>query len=286
MIVADDLDKLGWARAHAAFDHRRVAFVPTMGALHAGHRALLRQARELGDVVFASIFVNPRQFGPGEDLDRYPRTLGADLEVCEAEGVDAVFVPTTEMMYPREPMVTVSSGAMGTIVEGAARPGHFDGMLTVVLKLFHLVDPDIAVFGEKDAQQLAMIRRMVADLSLPIAIVGVPTVREPDGLALSSRNRFLSPSDRTVALVLSRALRAGAEAVAEGPAEVIRRARAALTVEEKLELDYLVLVDPATFTDVGPGFAGTAVLAAAGKVGATHLVDNVHVRLGDESPAS
>ena len=275
MIVADDLGKLRDARA--AFE--RVAFVPTMGALHAGHRALLRQARELGDTVFASIFVNPRQFGPGEDLDRYPRALEADLAVCEAEGVDVVFVPTTEMIYPREPVVTVSSGAMGTIVEGAARPGHFDGMLTVVLKLFHLVGPDIALFGEKDAQQLAMIRRMVADLNLPISIVGVPTVREPDGLALSSRNRYLSPSDRAVALALSRALRAGTEA-APDPAEVVRLARAVLEAEEKLELDYLVLVDPATFTEVGPGFAGTAVLAAAGRVGATHLIDNMHVRLG------
>ncbi len=281
MIVADDLDTLRHARTEAT---GRVAFVPTMGALHEGHRALLRRARELGDAVFASIFVNPRQFGPGEDLDRYPRTLEADLEICRAEAVDVVFVPTTALMYPREPEVTVSSGTMGTIVEGATRPGHFDGMLTVVLKLFHLVAPDIALFGEKDAQQLAMIRRMVADLNLPIEIVGVPTVREPDGLALSSRNRYLSAADRTVALALSRALRAGAAAA--DPAEVVRRARAVLDAEEKLDLDYVVLVDPATFAEVGPDFAGTAVLAVAGRVGATHLIDNTPVHLGDELPRS
>jgi pantoate--beta-alanine ligase len=278
MIVADDLGGLRDARA--ALTPGRVAFVPTMGALHAGHRALLRRARQLGEVVVASIFVNPRQFGPGEDLDRYPRTLEADLEICRAEGVDLVFVPTTAMMYPRDPTVTVSSGVMGMIVEGAARPGHFDGMLTVVLKLFHLVAPDLALFGEKDAQQLAMIRRMAEDLNLPIEIVGIPTVREPDGLALSSRNRYLSPSDRAVALTLSRALRAGTEAAPSGPDEVVRRARAVLAAEEKLDLDYLALVDPATFTDVAPHFTGTAVLAVAGRVGATHLIDNMYVALG------
>jgi pantoate--beta-alanine ligase len=277
VLVADDLDALAAARAKLP---GRVAFVPTMGALHEGHLALIRRARELGDSVVVSIFVNPRQFGPGEDLDRYPRTLAADLAACEAAGVDLVFTPTTSTMYPRDPVVTVSSGVMGTIVEGAARPGHFDGMLTVVLKLLNLVRPDLALFGEKDAQQLAMIRRMVADLNVPVEVVGVPTVREPDGLALSSRNRFLSAPERVTALALSKALRAGADAAGSGPAAVVRAARAILAHEPEFDVDYLVLVDPSTFTEVPADYEGTAVLAVAGKVGATHLIDNMIISLG------
>jgi pantoate--beta-alanine ligase len=286
VFLADDLDKLTSARAGAAADGRRVALVPTMGALHEGHRSLIRQARDLGDVVFVSIFVNPLQFGPNEDLDRYPRTLEADLAVCAEEGAEVVFVPTQKMIYPSGPEVTVSSGRMGTIVEGACRPGHFDGVLTIVLKLFNLVRPDVAVFGEKDAQQLALIRRMVADLGVPVEIVGCPTVREPDGLALSSRNRFLSSADRVTALALSRALRAGAEAAPAGPAEVTAAAQAVLDEAVKsdppLQLDYLVLVEAATFTEVPQGFAGTAVLAVAGRVGTTHLIDNMIIEF---SPA-
>ena len=277
MLVADDLETLAASRSKLP---GRVAFVPTMGALHEGHLALIRRARSLGDAVVVSIFVNPRQFGPGEDLDRYPRTLPADLAACEAEGVDLVFTPTTSVMYPREPVVTISSGVMGTIVEGATRPGHFDGMLTVVLKLLNAVRPDLALFGEKDAQQLAMIRRMVADLNVPVEIVGVPTVREPDGLALSSRNRFLSPAERTTALTLSRALKAGAVAAPSGPSAVVRAAEEVLAGETALHLDYVVLVDPATFTEVPASYEGTAVLAVAGKVGATHLIDNMIISLG------
>ncbi|RFU39322.1 pantoate--beta-alanine ligase, partial [Actinomadura logoneensis] len=201
-----------------------LALVPTMGALHEGHRSLMRRARSAAGpsgTVAVSVFVNPLQFGPGEDLDRYPRTFAADVEACAAEGVDIVFAPTPEVMYPREPMVTVEPGAMGRIVEGETRPGHFAGMLTVVMKLLNLTRPDVAVFGEKDAQQLAMIRRMVADLDLPVEIVGAPTVREPDGLALSSRNRYLAADERETALALSRALRAGADAAGGGPDAVL-----------------------------------------------------------------
>ncbi|GAA1794544.1 pantoate--beta-alanine ligase [Actinomadura chokoriensis] len=280
-VIARTREELAAARARI---EGTLAFVPTMGALHEGHLSLMRQARGSADAVAVSIFVNPLQFGPGEDFDRYPRTFDADVEACAGEGVDLVFAPTREAMYPDEPQVTLKSGPMGEVVEGAARPGHFDGMLTVVLKLLNLVRPDVAVFGEKDAQQLAMIRRMVADLNVPVRIVGGRTVREPDGLALSSRNRYLSAAERGTALALSRALRAGADAAAEGPDAVLDAARTVLdkaaAAEPPLALDYLVLVDAATFTPAAAG--GPAVLAVAGRVGATHLIDNVHLQLGKE----
>ncbi|WP_336207487.1 pantoate--beta-alanine ligase [Nonomuraea sp. LPB2021202275-12-8] len=258
-----------------------VALVPTMGALHEGHRSLIRAARARADQVVVSVFVNPLQFGPSEDFSRYPRTFDADLDVCRAEGVEVVFAPAVQDMYPPDRQVSVSSGEMGRIVEGASRPGHFDGMLTVVLKLFNLVRPDLAVFGQKDAQQLAMIRRMVADLDVPVEIVGVPTVREPDGLALSSRNRYLSAAERQVALALSRALRAGA--AERVPSKVRAAARAVLEeAAPELELDYLALVDPATFCEVPELYSGEAVLAVAARTGTTRLIDNVVIAL---SPA-
>ncbi|GAA0334913.1 pantoate--beta-alanine ligase [Actinoallomurus spadix] len=285
-IIARTREELTAARASQG----TLALVPTMGALHEGHRSLLRRARELADTVAVSIFVNPLQFGPNEDLDRYPRTLPDDIEICAAEGVDLVFAPTVDVMYPPTALgarVTVDSGQMGTIVEGACRPGHFDGVLTVVLKLFNLVRPDVAVFGEKDAQQLAMIRRMVADLNVPVRVVGSPTVREADGLALSSRNRYLSPAERLTAVSLSMALRAGAEAAGDGPAKVVRAARTvldgAIAADPPLELDYLVLVDPETFQEVDDAHTGPAVLAVAGRVGTTHLIDNVPLAFGHAS---
>ncbi|MFD0538267.1 pantoate--beta-alanine ligase [Actinomadura luteofluorescens] len=282
-IVARTREELARARSKAG---GTLALVPTMGALHEGHLSLMRQARRSADAVAVSVFVNPLQFGPGEDFDRYPRTFAADLEACAAEGVDFVFAPAREVMYPDEPQVTVRSGPMGEVVEGAARPGHFDGMLTVVLKLLNLVRPDVAIFGEKDAQQLAMIRRMVADLNVPVEVVGAPTVREPDGLALSSRNRYLSGPERRTALALSRALRAGADASASGPDAVLAAARTVLSEAEAadppLALDYLVLVDPSAFTEITGRHADRAVLAVAGRVGATHLIDNVPLQLGKE----
>jgi pantoate--beta-alanine ligase len=259
-----------------------LVLVPTMGALHDGHRSLIRMARDLAGgagTVAVSIFVNPLQFGPNEDLDRYPRTFPADLEVCAEEGVDLIFAPGMEVIYPRDPEVRIRSGRMGAIVEGASRPGHFDGVLTIVLKLFNLVRPDIAVFGQKDAQQLALIKRMVADLNVPVRIVSGSTVREPDGLALSSRNRYLSPAERRTALALSRALHAGADRVGAPAAEILRVAQAVLDEAAKadpaLSLDYLVLVEPTTFTEVTSSYSGPAVLAVAGKVGSTHLIDNM-----------
>ncbi|GAA3972578.1 pantoate--beta-alanine ligase [Actinomadura viridis] len=275
-------------RAELAAARSRVqgtlALVPTMGALHEGHRSLIRAAREHADTVAVSVFVNPLQFGPGEDFERYPRTLDDDLAVCAAEGAGLVFTPSREVMYPAEPQVTIRSGPMGERVEGITRPGHFDGMLTVVMKLFQLVRPDAAIFGEKDAQQLAMIRRMVADLDVPVRVVGAPTVREPDGLALSSRNRYLSEPERRTALSLSRALRAGEDASAAGPAAAVEAARAVLdkaaAEDPPLALDYLVLVDPATFTEIDDAHRGPAVLAVAGRVGTTHLIDNLPLRFG------
>ncbi|MFD0787816.1 pantoate--beta-alanine ligase, partial [Micromonospora azadirachtae] len=187
-----------------------VGVVMTMGALHEGHETLLRVAREQADHVLVTIFVNPLQFGPNEDFDRYPRTLDADLEVCRRAGADVVFAPSREEIYPGgEPRVRVDPGSLGAELEGQSRPGFFHGVLTVVLKLFQLTRPDLAFFGEKDYQQLTLIRRMVRDLDVPVRVLGVPTVREPDGLALSSRNRYLSEPERAAALSLSGALRAG-----------------------------------------------------------------------------
>jgi pantoate--beta-alanine ligase len=268
-----------------------VVLVPTMGALHEGHVALLRQATELArpnGSVIVSIFVNPLQFGAGEDLDRYPRDLDADLALCGREGVDLVFAPGEGQMYPRQQLVTVDPGPMGQVLEGAFRPGFFTGVLTVVLKLFQLVRPQSAVFGEKDAQQLALIRRMVCDLDLGIKIVGVPTVRDADGLAVSSRNAYLSGKERDTALALSRALRAGAGAAQDGPDAVLAAAQhvidQAVKADPPLVPDYLALVSADTFTSVKPGYTGGVLLLAAARVGATRLIDNMRLALGNPEP--
>ncbi|RDG39533.1 pantoate--beta-alanine ligase [Streptomyces corynorhini] len=293
-----DLDKLPQRRAApGGTAPARTAAVLTMGALHEGHAALVRAARaHVGPdgFVVVTVFVNPLQFGAGEDLDRYPRTLDADLEVAGKAGADAVFAPSTEEVYPDgAPLVTLAAGPMGERLEGASRPGHFDGMLTVVGKLLHLTRADASFFGTKDAQQLALVRRMVRDLNFPVEIVGVPTVREEDGLALSSRNRYLSPAERHTALALSRVLFAardadardlpdargarGADAVRAAARAVLDAARGALP---PLTLDYLALVDPGDFTEVPDGHTGDAVLAVAARVGTTRLIDNITLRLG------
>jgi len=253
-----------------------------MGALHAGHRGLLRRARELagesGSVV-VSIFVNPMQFGPGEDLDRYPRTLDEDLAVCAANGVAVVFAPATAEIYRQAPAVTIDPGPAGEVFEGEFRPGFFTGVLTVVIKLLGLVRPDIAVFGEKDAQQLALVRAMVADLDLGVEIAAVPTVRDRDGLAVSSRNRYLSSAERATALYLSRALGAARAQVSSGFPKAITAAQRILgdaaAAEPPLKVDYLALADPVTFAPLDDDHAGQAVLAVAAWVGSTRLIDNV-----------
>ncbi|MGY1840072.1 MULTISPECIES: pantoate--beta-alanine ligase [unclassified Modestobacter] len=254
-----------------------VVLVPTMGALHEGHRTLVRAARERGGSVVVSVFVNPTQFGPGEDFDRYPRTWDADLAALAEEGADVVFHPPVDEVYPPGAVgVTVQPGPLGSVLEGAVRPGHFAGVLTVVAKLFGLVRPDVAVFGEKDYQQLTLIRAMAAELALGVEVVGVPTVREDDGMALSSRNRYLDPEQRAAAAALSRALRAGAAAGAQGADAVLAAARAVLDAAPGLLQDYLELTDPR----LGPApAAGPARLLVAARAGSTRLIDNTAVLL-------
>lgn len=271
------------AELHAAIaacrgaDEARLGLVATMGALHAGHAALLGAGRRVSDVLVASLFVNPLQFGPGEDLDRYPRTFDADLELFSSSGVDVVFAPKAEEVYPGgHPQVTVDPGAPGDILEGASRPGHFRGVLTVVAKLFGLVQPDVAAFGEKDYQQLALIERMTRDLNMPIEVLGVPTVREVDGLAMSSRNRYLDSVERQTAVALSRALFAARDDAAGGPEKVLAAAQNIIDAEPGLVLDYLSLRDFSLDPDPGPG---PARLLAAARVGSTRLIDNIEVEL-------
>lgn len=257
-----------------------IAFVPTMGALHEGHQALIAHARELADHVVVSIFVNPLQFFAGEDLDRYPRTWEHDLQVCTDEGVAAVFAPTAQTMYPEGLLVGVSAGPMGDVLEGAYRPGHFDGVLTVVAKLFNLVHPDVAVFGEKDAQQLLLIRRMVRDLDIPVHVVAYPTVRDADGLARSSRNAYLSIHEREVALTLPRALDAAQAAASRGAIAVLEAARSRIAAQPTIGVDYVALVDPSTLREVDPKHSGAAVLLIAAHVGSTRLIDNRRIDIG------
>jgi pantoate--beta-alanine ligase len=258
-----------------------VALVPTMGALHDGHLALVRRARELADVVVASIFVNPLQFGPGEDLDRYPRTLEADVALLAEHGVEFVFAPSSDVMYPAGQVeTTIAAGHVGTLYEGASRPGHFDGMLTVVSKLLNIVQPDVVEFGQKDAQQVFLVSRMVADLNLPVRIETVPIVREPDGLALSSRNRYLDEAQRSAALVLAESLRAADAAASQGPSELLAEGVAAFGDHDGVSLDYFVVVDPDTFLPIAEDSRGRALVLVAAIVGSTRLIDNAFVEVG------
>ncbi|GLY25484.1 pantoate--beta-alanine ligase [Micromonospora sp. NBRC 101691] len=256
-----------------------VGVVMTMGALHSGHESLLRAAREQADHVLVTVFVNPLQFGPNEDFDRYPRTLDDDLTVCRRAGADLVFAPSVAEMYPDgAPLVRLDPGRLGGELEGESRPGFFHGVLTVVLKLLQLTRADLAFFGEKDYQQLTLVRRMARDLDVPVRVVGVPTVREPDGLALSSRNRYLSPAERVTARSLSAALHAGSLAASDGAtaADVLVAANAVFDDRSDVDLDYLVLTDP----DLEPGPAtGPARLLVAARVGTTRLIDNMAIRL-------
>ena len=262
----------------------RVSVVMTMGALHDGHARLMDVARDQAEHVLVTIFVNPRQFGANEDLDRYPRTLDADLEVCKARGVDVVFAPGVEEVYPAEEQVPlVFAGELGDILEGAHRPGHFDGVVTVVSRLLDLTRPDVAVFGEKDAQQLAVIRQMVASQGRAVEVVGVPTVREPDGLAMSSRNRYLSGAERESALTISRALKAGVDQGSRGPRAVLEAARAALAAAPEVVLDYLVVVDAESWDRPSDRTTFGKILVAA-RVGSTRLIDNMEVRLASAPP--
>jgi pantoate--beta-alanine ligase len=258
----------------------RVGFVPTLGALHAGHVSLIRAARAENGFVAVSIFVNPTQFGPGEDYESYPRPMEKDLTICRQEGVALVFAPPPEEMYPAGFATTVHVAGLTEKMCGASRPGHFDGVCTVVAKLFGIVRPDAAYFGEKDAQQLAIVRRMAADLNLPVEIRGCPLVREPDGLALSSRNAYLSADERRRALALSAALAEARLLLAAGErdaAKVARAVRQKLEAAQGVETQYVAVVDPDTLADL-TRIADKVLVAVAAKVGATRLIDNVLLR--------
>ena len=257
---------------------KRVVLVPTMGALHAGHLELVRAAKRKGDaVVIASIFVNPLQFAAGEDLDAYPRTFDEDCDLLRAAGVELVFAPKVSDMYPTGPRTTVHPGPLGGELEGASRPTHFAGMLTVVLKLLNIAAPMEAYFGEKDYQQLVLIRQMVTDLNLDVQIVGVPTVREADGLAMSSRNRYLDPAQRELATTLSAALIAGAYAAAGGEQAILDAARGVFDLHPDVSVDYLELRGPNLEE---PPARGDGRLLVAARIGSTRLIDNVGVAIG------
>lgn len=287
LVIARSRAELDFALPRGGLDAARgegsVALVPTMGALHDGHVQLLKHARPLGETLVASIFVNPTQFAPGEDFEEYPRTFDADLERCAEGGVDVVFAPTVDTMYPAGPAlndtgatVMVDPGPLGSILEGITRPTHFRGVLTVVAKLFALVRPDVAVFGEKDYQQLVLIRHMAQELCLDVDVEGCPTVREADGLAMSSRNIYLSSSEREQATALIGALRAGAAAASDGSEALLAAARAVVDAAS-VDLDYLALTDP----DLGEPVPGEeARLLIAARVGAPRLIDNVSLTLG------
>ena len=254
-----------------------IGFVPTMGALHAGHASLMQRARRECGTVVVSIFVNPLQFDRAEDLDRYPRSLDADLELCDQEGVEMVFAPSVSEMYPRPMEMAIDVGKLADHLCGRYRPGHFKGVAGVVLKLFGIVQPDLAYFGEKDAQQLAVVRRLVTDFNVPVTIVPVPTVREPDGLALSSRNARLSADDRQLAPSLYRALQHAAASVDQGAvdaAAIERDAAALIPSDDRLRLEYLQLVDPDDFQPVAR-VTGPVIAAGALWVSQTRLIDNV-----------
>ena len=288
----------GAAELTAAIDEERdlpgcaglkVAFVPTMGALHDGHLSLVRLAAEWADLVVVSVFVNPLQFGAGEDFDKYPRTLEADANLLEAAGADILFAPTVDVIYPdgleaanaaAAARPALQSGAVGETFEGAARPGHFDGMLAVVARLFELVNPDFAVFGAKDAQQLFLIKRMAATAFPDLHIVEAPIVRETSGLAMSSRNRYLDAAALEVAGQLSKALNVGkaaAESLGAKPSLAVNAARARLEGVPEAKLDYLALVDPSSFEQIDDSFTGRALMLIAAVVGSTRLIDNLTI---------
>ncbi len=279
LTVHEHADELGNVTRALRSTGRTITLVPTMGALHEGHRELIRRARRVpNSVTVVSIFVNPLQFGPGEDFEHYPRSLDADLELCRAEGVELVFQPDRTEFYGPDPQITLNAGPLGDELEGASRPGHFDGVLTVVAKLFGAVRPDLALFGEKDYQQLVLIRRMAWELSLGVKVQGVPIMRDADGLALSSRNRYLDAEQRRAALALSAALVAGNYAGPRGPQAVLDAAREVLDTEPTVNVDYLELRG----RELGPAPAdGEGRLLVAAKVGETRLIDNALVVLGD-----
>jgi pantoate--beta-alanine ligase len=278
------IETVAGMRDVAAFERaagHTIALTPTLGALHAGHVAHVERAAELADVCIVSIFVNPTQFGANEDLDNYPRTMADDLGLLGELGVPYVFAPSVEEMYPKGPTsTTIAAGQLGTTFEGKSRLGHFDGVLTVVAKLLAITSPHVVTFGQKDAQQLFLVRRMITDLNIPVRLEIIETVREDDGLALSSRNQFLDASQRDAATILSAALNAATSAADSGLDAVIAAAQGALAGESRAELDYFAVVDTDTFIPVPAGFRGPATAIVAARVGATRLIDNMSLYVG------
>ena len=279
--VVRTIDEVRIEVALARAGGARVALVPTMGALHAGHLALVARAREVADLVVVSVFVNPLQFGPNEDFERYPRDPDADLAVLEQAGADLLFAPAaTELLPAGRTQVRVTAGPAGALLEGRVRAGHFDGVLTIVLKLLHVVDPDTVVFGQKDAQQVFLVGQMLRDLDVPVVLEVVETVRDPDGLALSSRNRYLDADDRRLARAIPAALEAAESSADRDVDAMVAAAQSALAGEDGAALDYLAVVDPATFRPVDDGYRGRALVLVAARVGGTRLIDNRFVHLG------
>lgn len=282
MEIIQRLSQMKEVSRKARSDGKVIGFVPTMGYLHEGHLSLVREARKMADVVVVSIFVNPTQFSPTEDLDRYPRDVTRDAEMLTAEKVDYIFLPKTEDMYPETSRTFVKVRELSDILEGASRPGHFEGVATVVMKLFEIVDPHFSYFGQKDAQQLVIIRRMVQDLHMDVEIIRLPIVREPDGLAMSSRNTYLSPEERSAATVLHRALQAAKQQIDEGERKtkpILKTIRALIEAEPLARLDYVAAVDMADLKDVKT-LKGKNLIAVACYFGTTRLIDNMIV----ESP--
>jgi pantoate--beta-alanine ligase len=280
MIVARTIEETRAAVSDARKRGAKIGFVPTMGFLHEGHLSLIRVARENGvDFIVFSIFVNPKQFGPNEDFARYPRDEARDQALLREAGVDLLFMPPVEVMYPPGATTTVSVGPLATRLEGAFRPGHFDGVVVVVLKLLNIVQPDLAVFGWKDAQQCAVIDRMVRDLDVPVRLVFGETAREHDGLAMSSRNSYLSAEERKIAPALHRALRAGQEAVQHGVEDVqsVEKLMHRMAAETPgVQVDYLALIDPVTF-ERPADFRRDLLVAGAVRIGRTRLIDNIYI---------
>ncbi|MEY2521523.1 MAG: pantoate--beta-alanine ligase [Ilumatobacteraceae bacterium] len=276
LICRDPGSMHAWSRTERA-DGRRIGCVPTMGALHAGHLALIAEARRRSDVVVVSIFVNPLQFNRDDDFDKYPRPIDEDVDACRAAGVAAVYAPTAAAMYPDGFQTYVEPGSLADSMEGSSRPGHFRGVATVVAKLFGAIQPDVAVFGQKDFQQLAIIRRMVTDLDMGIEIVGAPTVREPDGLAISSRNSRLSGDDRRAAVCIVQALHLASAALEAGERDAARLlglATERIVAEPRAKLDYLEIVDPVTL-DPLIFIDAPATIVAAVWFGDVRLIDNL-----------
>jgi pantoate--beta-alanine ligase len=281
MQIITNADSLAAAVSTARQHGKSISFVPTMGALHEGHMSLVEIAHQQTDFVVVSIFVNPLQFAAGEDFEKYPRTLQEDAEKLSTIGVDVLFAPDVDDVYPNGNEITQHAGEVGATFEGAARPGHFDGMLTVVARLFDLVKPDLSVFGNKDAQQLFLIRQMVANSNHrwnAMQIAGAPIIREEDGLAMSSRNRFLSSDERELALKISQALLAAESAVGNAETRIAAAEQVMATVPA-VRLDYVALVNPATFESIEAGFVGRALLIVAAQVGGTRLIDNLSISI-------